>query len=150
MKTKNGYTMLEIMVVIVILGIVAATIIPQVAQASRYDKLTSLASDLQKMRSQLELYKVQHTGLLPGQREPGGAVRLNDFVVALTTKGLDGYGPYIKKIPSNPFVSDDNISSDSISFDDDIEASCPGDNSSGWWINAAGRFHANTSDHRNL
>ena len=150
MSIRKGFTLLEFIVVLIIVGLVGATVIPQVAQASRYDKLTSLATDLQMIRSQLDLYKVQHNGLLPGQSTPGGVVDLDDFVIGLTTKGLDGYGPYIDKIPSNPFISDEAIGRGSISYDDSIETSCPGDDSSGWWINAAGRFHANTSDHRNL
>ncbi|MFQ6036674.1 MAG: type II secretion system protein, partial [Sedimentisphaerales bacterium] len=60
MKAKSGFTLVEILIVVVILGILAAIVIPQFTEASTEAKLNSLMSDLQTFRSQIELYKVQH------------------------------------------------------------------------------------------
>jgi prepilin-type N-terminal cleavage/methylation domain-containing protein len=60
MQAKRGFTLVEILIVVVILGILAAIVIPQFTQASTEAKSNSLASDLQSLRSQIELYKVQH------------------------------------------------------------------------------------------
>jgi len=150
MRCKTGLTMVEILIVVVILGLIAAVVIPQFTEASRDAKISTLAAGLQTMRSQLELYKIHHKDILPGQMVLGGDITPANFITALTTEGADGYGPYIKKIPSNPFVRP-GVADDSITFVNDATVSCPGDDSSAWWINAAtGEFHANTLGHNNL
>lgn len=106
MKAKRGFTLVEILIVVVILGILAAIVIPQFTGASTEAKLSSLVSDLQTIRSQIELYKLQHNEQLPGA---GGAT----FEEALTGETeVDGdvwaagtsYGPYLQKLPTNQFV----------------------------------------------
>ena len=106
MKAKSGFTLVEILIVVVILGILAAIVIPQFTEASTEAKLSSLCTDLQTMRSQIELYKIQHNDVPPtfaaftaqmtGQTDITGAV------------GTD-YGPYIQKVPTNQFNNDDTL-----------------------------------------
>ena len=48
------------------------------------------------MRAQLDLYRAQHDNRLP----PSDTFA--DFEAAMTTR-IDGFGPYISKIPTNPF-----------------------------------------------
>jgi len=109
MKAKRGFTLVEILIVVVILGILAAIVIPQFTEASSEAKVSSLVSNLQTVRSQIELYKIQHNDDLPGTYT--GV----DFTTALLNKsnqsGLinntDGrYGKYLQKMPANPFVDD--------------------------------------------
>jgi general secretion pathway protein G len=102
MKAKSGFTLVEILIVVVILGILAAIVIPQFTEASTEAKTSSLCTDLQTVRSQIELYKIQHNDNLPGA---GTAT----WVEAMTGKtdiagavGTD-YGPYLQKIPTNQF-----------------------------------------------
>jgi len=97
MRAKSGFTLVEILIVVVILGILAAIVIPQFTDASTEAKFSSLRTDLQTMRSQLELYKIQHTDSLPPTDT------FANFEAAMTTQGADGYGPYIRKIPTNAF-----------------------------------------------
>ena len=107
MKSRSGFTLVEILIVVVILGILAAIVIPQFTGASTEAKEASLMSNLQAMRAQIELYKIQHSDLLPG--ETTGV----DFATALTSKtnsaGAEGsttahrFGPYMREIPENPF-----------------------------------------------
>ncbi len=70
MQEKRGFTLVEILIVVVILGILAAIVIPQFTEASTEAKTSSLCTDLQTVRSQIELYKVQHNDLLPGETNP--------------------------------------------------------------------------------
>lgn len=58
-KTRKGFTLVEILIVVVILGILAAIVIPQFSNASEEAKTSSLASNLQSLRSQIELYKIK-------------------------------------------------------------------------------------------
>ncbi len=106
MKAKKGFTLVEILIVVVILGILAAIVIPQFSSASTEARVSSVQSNLQAVRSQIQLYKIQHNDQYPGE---GGA----SFVEALTKKtnisgDLDpngAYGPYLQKFPKNPFNS---------------------------------------------
>jgi len=138
MKAKSGFTLVEILIVVVILGILAAIVIPQFTEASTEAKTSSLCTDLQTMRSQIELYKIQHNDDLPGA---GGAT----LVQALTGQTeIDGdvwaagtaYGPYVQKIPTNQFNDLDTIR-------EEAGASTAGADSHGWVFNTGtGAFQA--------
>jgi general secretion pathway protein G len=141
MKAKSGFTLVEILIVVVILGILAAIVIPQFTEASTEAKTSSLCTDLQTMRSQIELYKIQHNDALPGA---GTA----SFILALTGQtdiagavGTD-YGPYVQKIPTNQFNDDDTVR---------IDGAAPGAATDGWQFNTTtGAFHADTAAHAAL
>ena len=101
MKTKrSGFTLVEILIVVVILGILAAIVIPQFTEASTEAKLSSLCTDLQTMRSQIELYKIQHN-----DNPPTFAAFTAQMTAQTDITGAPGtdYGPYIQKIPTNQF-----------------------------------------------
>ncbi len=107
---KKGFTLVEILIVVVILGILAAIVIPQFTSASETAKASSLVSQLQTIRSQLELYQVQHNGDYPDlSAVPTGGSTVWDQLTETTD--IDGalastgttYGPYLQKPPVNPF-----------------------------------------------
>jgi len=144
-KQKQGFTVMEIFIVIIILGIIAAIVVPKFSQASSESRLEGLVSDLQTVRSQIELYKIQHKDLLPGQFANGGTVDEYSFKVALTVKGSDGMGPYLKKLPKNYYLPNAKHR-DSITCVNDPKASPTGKDRTGWWFNVAtGEFRANDS-----
>src|SRR6195952_4990518 len=62
---KSGFTLVEILIVVIILGILAAVVIPQFTNASQDARKSSLVSQLQTLRSQIELFKLQHGDALP-------------------------------------------------------------------------------------
>lgn len=119
MKTrKSGFTLVEILIVVIILGILAAIIIPQFTDASTSAKESSLTSNLQTLRSQIGLYKIQHNDHYPSYPAYTDAAL---FETCLTIKtDVDGiewtsdaqgtaFGPYMPNIPENPFISDDTL-----------------------------------------
>jgi len=103
-RVAKGFTLVEILIVVVILGILAAIVIPQFTNASETAKASNLRSQLQTIRGQLELYQIEHNGVYPalgtdwtqmtGETDEGGTV----------AAGSD-YGPYLQKDPSNPFTA---------------------------------------------
>ena len=102
-KRQSAFTLIEILIVVIILGILAAIVIPQFTNASEDAKLSSVQSTVQSIRSQVELYKLQHGDAIPPITGTGGI----DFWTALTgtSVGPDGktYGPYLQAVPVNPF-----------------------------------------------
>jgi general secretion pathway protein G len=64
-QNRKGFTLIEILIVVIILGILAAIVIPQFTNASQDARKNSLTSQLQTIRSQIELYKLQHRDQLP-------------------------------------------------------------------------------------
>lgn len=101
-QKSKGFTLVEILIVVVILGILAAIVIPQFTNASETAKASSLISQLQTIRSQLELYQVQHNGNYPTLAQMWGNLTSQTDVNGATT-GTD-FGPYLQKAPANPFV----------------------------------------------
>jgi len=65
MRAQKGFTLVEILIVVVILGILAAIVIPQFTDASVEAKTARIRTDLQTMRSQIELYKIQNNDTAP-------------------------------------------------------------------------------------
>lgn len=64
-RRRGGFTLIEILIVVVILGILAAIVIPQFTDAAQDANVSSARSQLQSMRSQIELYRVQNNGTAP-------------------------------------------------------------------------------------
>jgi type II secretion system protein G len=62
---KRAFTLIEILIVVVILGILAAIVIPQFTDASQEASASTIKSTLQTVRSQIELFRVKNGGVLP-------------------------------------------------------------------------------------
>ncbi len=100
---KKGFTLVEILIVVVILGILAAIVIPQFTNASTTARAGSLQSQLQTIRAQLELYRVQHNDIYPNMIADGNV--WTDLTVA-----AGGFGPYLQAAPINPFTNTSDMS----------------------------------------
>jgi general secretion pathway protein G len=59
-RRQRGFTLIEILIVVVILGILAAIVIPQFTNASQDAQVSAVKSQLQTVRSQIELYRVKN------------------------------------------------------------------------------------------
>lgn len=112
-KRTKGFTLVEILIVVIILGILAAIIIPQFTDASQDARRSSVQSNLQAMRSQFELYRAQHLDVYPWNNGSDKVDTDANIETRLTSKtNPDGtttddpkYGPYMQKLPENPFAS---------------------------------------------
>jgi len=110
-----GFTLVELLIVVVILAILAAVAIPQFTSSAEDAKASALQANLGVMRSSMELYKLQHNGKYPGYPSAGGAPTEGEFTAQmLTSSKVDGstaavgtagfaFGPYVKEqVPTNP------------------------------------------------
>jgi general secretion pathway protein G len=118
---KSGFTLVEILIVVIILGILAAIIIPQFTDASTDAKQSSLDSNMQTLQSQFELYKVQHNDQYPWDSDVDPEVEALDtntnIELKLTSKtDADGtinaagrFGPYMQNVAGNPFCNNAEV-----------------------------------------
>ncbi len=106
---KKGFTLIEILIVVIILGILAAIVIPQFTNASEDARRTSMRNQLQTMRGTVELYRVEHRDVPPLLVTDGWAV-----VTAKTDIGGDvvatgTLGPYLPAPVVNPMTNSSTI-----------------------------------------
>ncbi|MDO8208470.1 MAG: type II secretion system protein [Gallionella sp.] len=70
---QRGFTLVELLIVVIILAILAAIVIPQFSGATVDAQESALNSNLNGLRSAIELYKTQHNGQYPGAVAATGA-----------------------------------------------------------------------------
>jgi prepilin-type N-terminal cleavage/methylation domain-containing protein len=104
-RRREAFTLIEVLIVVVIMAVLAATIIPQFSSTTDDAKASQLIYNMHTLRSQIELYKIHHGGYPP----------LDDFETQMTTattaSGAAGgpYGPYFDEVPKNPFNDKANL-----------------------------------------
>ena len=117
MKTLKAFTLVEILLVVMILGLLAAIVLPEFSNATDVSKASMLADNLRIMRTQLEVYKSQHYDVPAGYPAcnpadtPTEAAFVDQMTLAsndsgdLAAPGTAGYryGPYLRQVPANPF-----------------------------------------------
>ncbi len=106
---KSGFTLVEILIVVIILGILAAIVIPQFTNASTSAKTNSVISQLQTLRSQIQLYKLQHNDTYPDltTAQWSGLMSKTDISGAVSASGA--YGPYLESLPRNPLNGNSKV-----------------------------------------
>ena len=87
---KRAFTLVEILIVVVILGILAAIVIPQFTNASQEATVSSVKSMLQTIRSQIELYRVKNNGVLPDLSADWDDLVVNDYLQDEPTNPITG------------------------------------------------------------
>ncbi len=118
-STSNEWRLVKFGLLVVLAVILLDIVVPRFGRGSGIseDEMneSSLRSNLQVIRSQIDLYRIQHNDLLPGENCLGEAITEGAFVAALTGRtDENGYcdsagefGPYLMRIPVNVYVSGD-------------------------------------------
>lgn len=130
---EAGFTLVELLIVVIILAILAAIVVPQFSATTEDAKQSAYVSNLSSLRAVTELYRQQH-GAYPGNLAAATAtcvkgvnqvaaagtdsfpVQLNNYTNAANAActGFDAsqfrYGPYLKDdIPSNPLGTNNTV-----------------------------------------
>jgi prepilin-type N-terminal cleavage/methylation domain-containing protein len=107
---RGGFTLIEVLIVVVIMAVLAATIIPQFSTSTKDARESSQKFNLQSLRTQIELYKVQHGGSLPtGTNNLEQLTKATNSTGTVSPTGLPSttypFGPYVSgsAMPTQPF-----------------------------------------------
>jgi general secretion pathway protein G len=97
-RAAHGFTLIELMVVLVIIGVLAALIVPNVLDRADDARVTAARTDVGNLVQQLKLYK------LDNQRYPTQAQGLQALVSKPATDPVPAnWKPYLDKLPTDPW-----------------------------------------------
>ena len=134
---RDAFTLVEILIVVVILGILAAIVVPQFTSAASESRENSMRMTIHRMRIQLELYKEHHNNSYPSL-----AAFADQMTQASNTAGVTAapgtagfpWGPYIREMPPNPNTGGSTLGDGAVGTSD-------------WYYNEeTGEFAGNDSD----
>jgi len=107
-RTTKAFTLVEILIVVVILGILAAIVIPQFTRASEDAQIGNVQTQLQTIRSQIELYRVRNNGTYPDFVGSLSGTWGDAAGASASARGLLG-SEYMRSAPVNPRTNSSTI-----------------------------------------
>ncbi|HEX9390066.1 MAG TPA: type II secretion system major pseudopilin GspG [Usitatibacteraceae bacterium] len=99
-KRQSGFTLIEVMIVVVILGILAAVVIPKLLDRPDQARVTAAKSDIAVIMQQLKLYRLDNTFY------PSTDQGLQALIVKPSTQPIPANwktGGYLEKLPNDPW-----------------------------------------------
>jgi len=97
-RAQAGFTLIELMVVLVIIGVLAALIVPNVLDRADDARATAARTDVNNLMQALKLYR------LDNQRFPSSDQGLQALISKPTSGAIPpNWKPYLDKLPNDPW-----------------------------------------------
>ncbi|MEZ6241589.1 MAG: prepilin-type N-terminal cleavage/methylation domain-containing protein [Phycisphaerales bacterium] len=133
---RSAFSLIELVIVVVIIGIISAIAIPRFSQSSNTAFAAAMLTDWRELQSAGERFSAEHAGLAIGRKDTGGKANAATVIARLaSTSDLDGtpnasglYGPYLSKFPTN---RENNLATLR------VDGAAPGAGTHGWRLDSA-------------
>lgn len=97
-RTQSGFTLIELMVVLLIIGVLASLIVPNVLNRADDARVTAAKTDVTNLMQALKLYK------LDNQRYPSAEQGLQALLVKPSTTPVPtNWKTYLDQLPNDPW-----------------------------------------------
>ena len=125
---RDAFTLIEVLIVVIIMAVLAATIIPQFTESTDDAKASAVDFNVHTMRSQIEMFKMHHGGIYPALATFADQMTKKTDADGTVNAATGAYGPYISggALPANAYNNKDNVVAGT---------GLAGDDSSGWQYN---------------
>lgn len=100
MNNTQGFTLIEVMVVVVILGILAAIVVPQIMSRPDQAKVVKAQQDVLAIENSLDLFKLDN-GFYPSTDQGLEALVKKPSTEPMPTHWKQG--GYLKRLPEDPW-----------------------------------------------
>ena len=97
MRVRKGFTLVELLVVVLILGALAAIAIPRISQSADKAKINACKTNVDLINSQIELYYANNDGKWPASLD-----------TIIKDKNYFPDGPPTCPVDGSAYVMDDN------------------------------------------
>ena len=99
LKSRSGFTLIELMLVVIIIGALVAMVMPRLAGRSEQAKVAAAQADITaNIATALKLYELEN-GKFPSDEDGG----LNALISKPASAGNGWSGPYIERKPVDPW-----------------------------------------------
>jgi prepilin-type N-terminal cleavage/methylation domain-containing protein len=111
---RPGFTLLELVIVIVVIGVIGAVAVPRMSSGAEHARAKQLNADTRSLQVAVDLYTQEHVGKSPAEDPHGNIDRSTENFLErlLSPTQIDGrpderghFGRYLTKTPTNPFTT---------------------------------------------
>ncbi len=133
-QKSQGFTLVEILIVVVIMAVLAAVVVPQFAGSTDDAKQSTAEFNLSTVRSVVQTFRAHHEGIKPAF--PSGATSIEALIKETNAAGTvaagGGFGPYLVTMPENPFTGVATVKAVKTAGTPPVKADVTAANAGGW------------------